>query len=271
MDKKIADLIETVRRLRAPGGCPWDREQTHLTLRPYLIEESHEVLDVLDSLESGESPEKWAHLREELGDLLMQVLLHAQIAKDAGHFDFADVAQTLNEKLIRRHPHVFSDAKVETAGEVVTQWEKIKQTERAKEGKETRAGVLAKIPKSLPSLLKAFRVIEKVTKVGFQWSDLSGPLGKLDEEIAELKHEITQKNPNAKRLEDELGDVLFCVANLAYLSKINPEDALRNQLKKFQARFEFIEAELDKRGKKPETSTLEEMDELWNQAKKQKN
>jgi tetrapyrrole methylase family protein / MazG family protein len=272
--ERLQALIETVHRLRAPGGCPWDRAQTHQSLRPYLIEEAYEVLDVLDRVEGEKSladEQIKAALREELGDLLMQVLLHSEMTREAGAFDIYEVAATLDEKLIRRHPHVFGDAKADSEETAYQTWEKQKAKEKSA---KPEASVLDGVPKGLPSLQRAARVIEKVTKVGFQWSDLEGPLAKLEEELGELKVEVRKLEANKgdetlkRKVEGELGDLLFSVCNVAFLMKLNPEDALRAQLKKFEKRFRHVERRLKEKGKSPEQSTLEEMDGFWNEAKK---
>ena len=197
----LAEVIETVHRLRAPGGCPWDRKQTHQSLRPYLIEEAYEVLDVLDEVHSTEDlkkPKIKAAFKEELGDLLMQVLLHSEMTHEEDAFDFYDVAAGLNEKLIRRHPHVFGDVKADSAESAFVNWEKEKAKEKAG---NPEASVLDGTPKGLPSLQRTGRVIEKVSKVGFQWKDLKGPIEKLDEELGEFKEEVIalEKAPEAER------------------------------------------------------------------------
>jgi tetrapyrrole methylase family protein/MazG family protein len=268
--EKLAALIETVHRLRAPGGCPWDRAQTHQSLRPYLIEEAYEVLDILDRID-GESSLKDEKIkgafREELGDLLMQVLLHSEMTNELGAFDIYDVAESLNDKLVRRHPHVFGEVKADSAETAFQTWEKQKAKEKA--GKPD-ASILDGVPKGLPTLQRASRVIEKVTKVGFQWKDLEGPIEKLEEELAELKAEIRahqKSGVDASKVEGELGDLLFSLCNVSYLLKLNPEDALRATLRKFEKRFKHVETRLKSQGKTPEQSTLEEMDGFWNEAK----
>ena len=249
-------------RLRSPGGCPWDRAQTHQSLRQYLIEEAHEVLDVLDQIGSPEELKKErikGAFREELGDLLMQVLLHSEMAREAGAFDFVEVAATLNDKLIRRHPHVFGDVKVDNADDALGTWERQKAKEKAS---NPAASVLDGVPKGLPALQKAARVIEKVTKVGFQWGDMHGPLDKVEEELSEMKVEVialekfiqshgkdADASPLRKKLEGEIGDLFFTLANVAYLMKINPEDALRGTLQKFDRRFRFVETKLKEIGR----------------------
>jgi tetrapyrrole methylase family protein / MazG family protein len=271
----LTELIETVHRLRAPGGCPWDRAQTHQSLRPYVIEEAYEVLDVLDQISSPESLKNdslQASFREELGDLLMQVVLHSEMTNESGAFNFYDVAQSLNEKLIRRHPHVFGELKANDVESAYQTWEKQKAIEKAK---NPDPSVLAGLPKGLPALQRAGRVIEKVSKVGFQWSDLQGPLEKIEEELHEFKIELSaiQKNPEAansemkERLQSELGDLLFSLCNVGYFLKISPEDGLRSTLAKFEKRFRHVETRLREMGKTPEQSNLEEMDQYWNEAK----
>lgn len=274
----LTHLIETVHRLRAPNGCAWDRAQTHQSLRPYLIEEAYEVLDVLDQIPTDEVVAKDERVksafREELGDVLMQVLLHSEMANERGAFDIYDVAAALDDKLIRRHPHVFSDVKADSEESAFQTWEKQKAREKA-QNKE--ASILDGLPKGLPALQRASRINEKVTKVGFQWKDLRGPVQKIEEELSEVKHELAaleaagddaaRESARAK-LSAEIGDLLFTVCNLAYLTKVTPEDALRSTIHKFESRFRFVERKLKEQGKLPEHSTLEEMDALWNEAKK---
>jgi tetrapyrrole methylase family protein/MazG family protein len=273
----LLNVVETVHRLRAPGGCSWDRAQTHQTLRPYVIEEAYEVLDVLDQIQGPESlqePKTRAAFQEELGDLLMQVLLHSEMTSEVGAFDFFEVAKGLDEKLIRRHPHVFGDAKAETEQAALQNWEKQKAKEKAA---QPQASVLDGLPKGLPALTKAARTIEKVTKVGFQWPTLEGPLAKIDEELGELRAEIEAlqkaKTPEEQaalreKVSHELGDLLFTLANVGYLLKVNPEDSLRLTLTRFQSRFRHVETSLRALGKSPEQSTLEEMDRYWDEAKR---
>jgi len=265
----LLSLIETVRRLRAPGGCPWDIEQTHQSLRPFLIEEAYEVLDVLDQIQSPndlKSPDIQNTFKEELGDLLLQIVLHAEMTAQEKVFDIFDVAQSLNDKLIRRHPHVFSTEIAKTAETVLVNWEKIKSEERKKQ-KNTQ-GVLGGVPKNLPSLQRAERVIEKTAKVGFKWDNLQGPLDKMNEELQELKNEINSEQKNDSRIRAELGDLIFSICNLASFLKINPEDALRETTHRFEKRFKYIEESLAQKGKSIHDSNLAEMDLLWNEAKK---
>lgn len=242
-----------------------------------MIEEAHEVLDVLDEIRSQEDLKKEKvrlAFQEELGDLLMQVLLHSEMTREAEAFDIYDVAAALDDKLIRRHPHVFGETKADSEESAFQHWEKQKAKEKAS---NPNASVLDGVPKGLPALQRAARVIEKVTKVGFQWSDMHGPLAKVEEELGEFKAEVMAlekvdpKSPEAdalrKKVQNELGDLLFTLANVGYLMKINPEDALREQLHRFESRFKHIERRLKDQGKMPEQSNLEEMDRYWNEAK----
>jgi MazG family protein len=277
LDPKSLDaidrVVETVHRLRAPGGCPWDQKQTHHSLRPYLIEEAYEALEALDRVDSPDrlaDPTVRDPVREEFGDVLMQILLHSEMANEKGAFSFADVARTLDEKLIRRHPHVFGTVEVSGAEEVVKNWDEIKKKEKAAAGaggEEKPKSALDGIPKGLPALMRAEKTIEKVTKVGFQWPDVEGPLAKLEEEIRELSAAI--RAGKQKEIEEEIGDLLFSVCNVAYLTKTRPEDSLRAFLTKFERRFRFVEDSIRSEGKKLEDSTLAEMDRYWDLAKKQ--
>ncbi len=261
----LQNVIQTVHRLRAPGGCAWDRAQTHQTLRPYLIEEAYEVLDVLDQVESLEDLKKdktRLPLIEELGDLLMQVLLHSELASETQAFSIKDVALALNDKLIRRHPHVFGDVVAGDTETAFQTWEKMKAQEKSK---KLEASIFDGLPKQLPALQRAARMIEKASKVGFQWKDLNGPLEKIEEEIRELKEAIQSKQKD--KIEAELGDALFSICNLAQFVGVTPEDSLRGTMKRFESRFRHVERRLKELGKTPETSNLEEMDRFWDEAK----
>lgn len=265
----IKSAVDVVAALRSPGGCPWDRKQNHRTLRPFLLEETYELLEVLDRKKPPA-----ASLREELGDVLLQVLLHSRLAEERGDFDFSDVASSLAGKLIRRHPHVFGSAKLKTAEDVTERWERIKNEEK----RDRR--VLDGIPRSLPSLQRASKVIGRVSKVGFQWENLEGPLGKLHEEIRELELAVAElgkpdhiRKGSAKgrksreRISSEIGDVLFCVANLCYILDVDPEDSLRAMLARFEARFRHVEDRVRKSGRKFRDFTLGELDGFWEEAK----
>ncbi len=258
------EVIQTVHRLRAPGGCPWDREQTHQSLRPFVAEEAFEVIDALDHVDSPaalKDPAVRGPVVEELGDLLLQILLHSEMASETGAFDFGDVCRALNEKLIRRHPHVFGETQVSGSEEVLKNWDQIKAGEKAVKPESVLDGV----PRGVPALQRSLKVIQKVTKVGFQWPDLEGPLKKIDEEWLELKEAIHQKDNDATS--GEIGDLLFSIANVAHLLKLDPEASLRSTLSRFESRFRHVESRLREQGRKPEQATLDEMDRYWDEAK----
>ncbi|HSV97621.1 MAG TPA: nucleoside triphosphate pyrophosphohydrolase [Spirochaetota bacterium] len=250
-------LEELASILRAESGCAWDRAQTSRTLKPYLIEEAYEVYEAIDS---GD-PE---NLREELGDLLYQVYAHAQIAREENRFTIDDVARGIVEKLVYRHPHVFGGEKASSANEVIERWESIKKKE-----KEHRESILEGVPAHLPSLLKAYRVQQKVSRVGFDWEKTEDVIAKLDEEVAEFKEALSSKPDEGwtARMEDEMGDILFSMVNIARFLDINAEDALNRTVNKFINRFRTLEKEASARGRKLEEMTLTEMDELWEAAK----
>lgn len=220
------------------------------------------VLDQIVKKEDLFDPKIQADFKEELGDLLMQVVLHAEMTRESGAFDFYDVARALNEKLIRRHPHVFGEQKVDSADRAIQSWEKQKSAEK---GKQIDPSILAGLPQALPALQRSYRLIDKVTKVGFQWPDWQGPLAKIKEELAELEEAITAGK--RERMESEIGDLLFSVCNLAYAFKVQPEDALRAQLGRFEKRFRYVERRFQAAGRKMEEAQLTEMDEYWNEAK----
>ncbi|MCK6552400.1 nucleoside triphosphate pyrophosphohydrolase [Myxococcota bacterium] len=245
-------IVALMARLRAEGGCPWDRAQDLKTLRPYLIEEAYEVLD---ALERGSPLDH----REELGDLLLQVVFHAEIRRQEGAFDAADVAHAIADKLVRRHPHVFGDRSASSANQALLRWEEMKAKEKA------GRSVLSGVPQQLPALLRAQRVGEKAHNVGFDWGDVSGPLSKLEEELAELRAAVASGQRAA--VEHELGDALFSLVNLARFFEVSAEDALRATVQRFSDRFAHVERVLHARGKTPREATLEEMDALWDEAK----
>lgn len=245
-----------IAQLRAPDGCPWDREQTYISLKRYVLEEAYEVLEAVDA----DDP---AQLCDELGDLLLQVLLYSQIAREQGDFEIRDVIGGITEKMIRRHPHVFGDVEVADSGEVLRNWEAIKQTERG-DGNERRSA-LDGVPKELPALLKALEVSKRVVKVGFEWPTLPDVLAKLDEEVGELKAELETRD--RERLSAELGDLLFTVVNVARWLKIDPEEALRQMVARFERRFREVER-LAEAGGTPVTELgIEALERLWQQAK----
>ena len=251
----ISRLVDIMRRLLAPGGCPWDREQTLRSLRTYVIEEAYEVVDAIDK----QAPEL---LREELGDLLLQIVFQAELARAQGWFGLDDVIDSICEKLVRRHPHVFADTELSTSREVILNWEKLKAAER----KEHRTGVLDGVPASLPALLRAMRLGEKVSRIGFDWPDAAGAREKLDEELGEMDLAFELGDLDAVRR--EIGDVLFTVANLARKAGIDPEGALCDTLARFTRRMKRVERELDDSGRDFAGMTAEQLDELWVRAKK---
>lgn len=254
----IDALLQVMARLRDPAdGCPWDREQTYATIVPHTIEEAYEVADAI-------AREDWEELQAELGDLLFQVVFYAQIAREEGRFDFNDVAHGIVEKMIRRHPHVFADERYADAAEQTAAWERIKAAEKP----EQPVGVLDGIPSALPALTRAVKLQKKAAQVGFDWNAMEPVFAKLEEEIAEIRHEIAHAAP-PERLADELGDVLFVCANLARHLKLDPETALRGTNAKFERRFRRIEAWLAEEGRTPTESSLAEMDTLWDRAKLQ--
>lgn len=254
LNHTFSRIHEVIQTLRAPGGCPWDQAQTHESLRAHTIEEVYELIDAIDNEDDD-------NIIEELGDLLMHILLHSQIGEDAGYFSIDDVIQSITDKMIHRHPHVFSDVAVDSVDEVITNWDALKREEKGKE----RESILDGIPKHLPSLAKASKLQEKSAKVGFDWTEVSDIWKKLDEEIAEVKEAIASEV--TVDIEDEFGDVLFVIANLIRFYKINPEVALNGANNKFTSRFTYIEEALKASGKKLEESTLEEMDYYWEKAK----
>jgi XTP/dITP diphosphohydrolase len=251
LEKKFIEFVEIVRRLRRE--CPWDREQTHQSLRRCLLEESYEVLEAIDNNNMTE-------LKKELGDLLLQFVFHTVMAEESNTFTAEEVMDDEINKLIARHPHVFGDTKVSGSEEVKTNWEKLKK-------KEGRESVLHGIPKELPALFRAFRVQEKAAKVGFDWKTEAPVYEKIIEEINELKQNINS-HEDKEKIEDEFGDVLFSIVNYARFLKINPEDALRRTIEKFISRFEKIEQYAKENNLNIEKMTLEEMDKIWEAAKK---
>jgi nucleoside triphosphate diphosphatase len=254
----IDHLKAIMERLRAPvGGCPWDKEQTFETIAPFTIEEAYEVSDAISRGDLNS-------LKEELGDLLFQVIFHSQLAKEQGAFGFDDVVVALCEKMEARHPHVFGDGLVETADQQTANWEAMKQAERAaKIANDT--SVLADVPLALPALMRAEKLTKRAARVGFDWPSLDQVFDKLVEETNETQEAIAEGDPN--HIAEEIGDMLFVVANLARKAKVDPELALRHANAKFERRFRWIEHALAKDGRAPDQSDLEEMDGLWNRAK----
>ena len=251
-------LLEIMQRLRGPDGCPWDREQTPTSLKPYLIEEAYEVLEAIEADDAGA-------LREELGDLLLQVVFHAQIAAERGQFAMADVLATLVDKMLGRHPHVFGDTRVRTPEEALAQWEAIKQQEAHDAGR--RRSVIAGVPRALPSLLRAQRIQSKAARVNFDWPDALAAWAKVEEEVREAADALA--SGDRARLQDELGDVLFSLVNVARLSSLDAEEALHGAIEKFRRRFTGMEDDLVARGKSVGSVPQEELERLWEAAKAQ--
>jgi tetrapyrrole methylase family protein/MazG family protein/ATP diphosphatase len=255
--RPIDRLLEIMARLRDPeDGCPWDVEQTFATIAPYTVEEAYEVADAIERGDLGD-------LKDELGDLLLQVVFHARMAQEQGAFDFEGVAQAINDKMVRRHPHVFGDESYEDLAAQKEGWEQIKAAER--EAKRRSGSLLDDVPAGLPALTRAVKLSKRAASVGFVWPSAKEVLDKLDEEVAELKAEVAAGDLEKAR--QEMGDVLFVVANLARALDVDPEDALRSTNAKFTRRFNYIERKLSERGTSPEYSTLIEMDGLWDEAK----
>lgn len=258
MDNTFSQLVKLMAQLRGPAGCPWDREQTPESLKPFLIEECYEVLDALDE----GSPDK---VRDELGDLLFQIIFHARIAEEKGAFTITDVISAIVEKMTRRHPHVFGEEKVSTSGEVLVNWEEIKKKEKAH---QERTSILDGVPQSLPALLRAHGIQKRAARVGFDWNELDEALPKLDEEIAEFKESL--KSKDASGIEEELGDIFFMLVNISRFLEINPEDALRKTISKFIHRFRYIEEHAAEAGRSMNDMTLDEMEMLWQESKGEK-
>lgn len=266
MSKALDELISVMARLRAPGGCPWDREQTYASLAQYLLEEAYETFD---AIQEADQTGDIANLREELGDLLLQVIFHSTIAEEKGDFTIDEVARGITQKLVLRHPHVFGDAKLEKAQDVLDNWDQLKANERKASGKAEKKSesILDEVPIHFPALLEGLKLTGKAAKVGFDWRDATEIFGKIDEELAELKTAMDARD--AGEIGEEIGDLLFAVVNLARRLDIEPETALKKTNLKFRKRFKYIEEQLKTRGTSPEHSSLDEMDELWNLAKSQ--
>jgi tetrapyrrole methylase family protein/MazG family protein len=254
---KFQRLVDLMTRLRAPGGCPWDREQTFDTIKSYLVEETYEVLEAVDNRD-------WNSLREELGDLMLQAVFFADMAREEGTFTIGDSLDAINEKLVRRHPHVFADGDAKTPGEVKRRWDQIKAGEKADRADRPRT-LLSSVPRSMPALVEAAQIASRAAGVGFDWENPEQVLDKLHEELAEFQE--ARQNASQQEMEDELGDMLFVLVNLARFVKVDPEQALRRTNAKFRERFGYIERKLAERGRKLEDSNIAEMEELWQQAK----
>lgn len=266
MSDKFDDLVSVMARLRAPGGCPWDREQTYSSLSQYLLEETYETFDAIhEADETGDT----THLREELGDLLLQVVFHSTIAAEKGDFSIDEVAAGVTNKLVLRHPHVFGDTKLEKAQDVLDNWDTLKANERKASGKveKERDSILDEVTVHFPALLEGLKLTKKAAKVGFDWENTDQVFDKLNEEINELKSAIN--SGDAVNISEELGDMLFVIVNLARKLDVEPETALKKTNRKFRKRFRFVEKELKVKGKSLEDSSLEEMDGLWNRSKEE--
>ena len=250
--EQFIKLLDIVEKLRGPDGCPWDKEQTPVSLLPYFLEETYEVIESIDQ-------SNWDNLKEELGDVMLHIALQAQISKEEGRFTIFDSLVNINKKLVHRHPHVFGDEKAYMASHAKKNWEAIKHEEKKRESR------LDGVPLALPALTRAQRLQEKASYAGFDWDNIDKVWGKLDEEIDELREADQIKNKS--NLEEEIGDVLFSVVNLARHLKLDSEDLLRKANAKFVNRFKAIEKELAKRGKTVDEAKLDEMDELWNKIK----
>ncbi|MFA5354588.1 MAG: nucleoside triphosphate pyrophosphohydrolase [Thermodesulfovibrionales bacterium] len=247
-------LLDIMAALRAENGCPWDREQTRESLKPFLIEETYEVLEAIDE----DNPKM---MQEELGDLLFQIVFHCQIAEERGEFSAADVIQGIADKMTSRHPHVFGAERFETSEEVIQQWE-----QRKKEEGKMRESILEGIPKELPALIRAHRIQARASRVGFDWQKVDDVMEKLEEELAEFREALEKKEQ--PEIEDELGDLFFSLVNISRFVGVNPEDALRKTISKFISRFRHIEISAAEQGKSLSDMSLEEMDSLWEEAKK---
>ena len=254
---KFQRLVEIMAQLRAPGGCPWDREQTFDSIKPYTLEETYEVLDAIDRRD-------WDELRAELGDFMLQAVFFAQMASEEKLFDIADSLDAINEKLIRRHPHVFADGTARTGDEVTKRWDEIKKEER-KAKEQTPQGLLASVPRALPALLEAQQITSRAARAGFDWRNADEVLEKLDEE----RREFTEARARGShdQIEDELGDLFFVLVNLARFVKVDPEQALRRTNAKFRQRFGHVERRLAAQGKEVAGTPIEELEALWQEAK----
>ncbi|MCA1932596.1 MAG: nucleoside triphosphate pyrophosphohydrolase [Calditerrivibrio sp.] len=254
MEKQFRELVNIVKKLRAPDGCPWDREQTLFSLKEHLIEEVYELVDAIDKKEI-------INIKEELGDLLLHVVLHSVIAEEENYFQLNDVIKGISEKLIRRHPHVFGDVRVKDSRDVMINWERIKKDEK------NRRSILEEIPESLPSIQKAIKLQERVRTVGFDWQTMEDCMGKVIEEFEEFKNAVAAGNYD--EIKHEMGDLLFAVVNFSRFIKVNPDEALRKTNHRFISRFSYIEKRLADKGLTFDDVTTEDLNILWDEAKKQ--
>lgn len=255
--QEIEQLLDIMRKLRGRDGCPWDKEQDHLSLRPYLLEEAYEVLNALDKQDMN-------NFCEELGDLLLQIVFHARIAEENGRFNFTDVVQGINEKMIRRHPHVFGEVKVKDSNEVLTNWEEIKAWEK---NQAKLNSVLDEVPGNLPALILAEKIQKKAAKTGFDWQNAREAWSKVREELSEVEEALRQQD--RELLAEELGDLFFALVNIARLEKMQAEMLLHDAVSKFKRRFSYIEKQAEVKQSDLADLTLEEMDKFWDEAKKQ--
>lgn len=254
MEYNVKPITDVMNTLLGENGCPWDKEQTHDSLRKNLLEEAHEVIEAIDSHDM-------VHLKEELGDVLLQVVFHAKLAEQEGQFNFNDVVDAITEKMIRRHPHIFSDVKADDAETVLTNWEAIKKQEKV--GKEESKSIMSKLPPTLPALMKAEKVQQKAHRVGFDWDDIEGPKAKIVEELDEIDAALRGDGD----VEEEIGDLLFSAVNLARFAKVDPEQALNRSVQKFVSRFQAMEEKIMLDKKDFAQYTLEELDEIWDACK----
>ena len=274
MSKTFAELVELMDRLRSPGGCPWDREQTYATLAPMLLEEAYEAFDALEEARLGRPDD----LREELGDLLFQITFFAQVAKERGEFTIDDVIDQVHQKMVRRHPHVFGDTTAGDSAEVLRNWEAIKAEEKRAAGKishEINASILDGVSTKAPALMEAHQISTKVARVGFDWKNVAEIFGKLHEELDELRaaidtHAETNDEADHAHVREEIGDLLFVITNIARRLNVEPEAALKLSNRKFRRRFGFIEKSLREQNRKFEDTTIDDLEELWQEAKKEK-
>jgi MazG family protein len=256
--EKFQQLVALMARLRAPGGCPWDREQTFDSIKPFTLEETYEVLDAIDHRD-------WGELTQELGDFILQAVFYAQMASEQGLFRIEDALDAINQKLVRRHPHVFGAESAGSAGEVLSIWGRVKDAE-PKAARKLATGLLGGVPRALPALVEAQQIASRAAAVGFDWENPEQVLDKLHEELAEFA--TARRNAAQDELEDELGDLLFVLVNLARFVKVDPEQALRRTNAKFRTRWSHIETRLGEQGRKPEDATIDEMEALWQEAKR---
>lgn len=271
-DKKdLSYLTDIMATLRGPDGCPWDKEQTLKTLAPHTLEEAYEVLHALDTIDIEKGTGDFKNLKEELGDLLFQIVFACQMASEDNHFNIGDVIQTVAEKMVRRHPHVFGkeDQKLNTAKEVLSQWHDIKEEESKSKGVKQIEGYLSNIPHSMPALIRANKVSEKAAKVGYDWEKIEQIFDKVDEELAEFKEALAEGDK--EHVEEEMGDMLFALVNLSRFVEVDAEEALRKTIEKFIRRFHYIEDNLTKNNSSLKEATLDEMEELWNESKQKEN